>query len=224
MRYLKTLATRPSSRTPQSRPIPGSTQAPNSAAGFTWAVDDWMRLERFLLLGSEGGSYYASEQKLTRENAAAVLRCLAADGGRAVERIAVVSEAGRAPKNDPALFALALAAAEGDAATRRAALAALPRVARTGTHLLHFAAFAEGFRGWGRGLRRAVADWYTGRGTPSWPTSSSSTRRATAGRTATCCAWRTRSRRPRRAGRCTVGSRRAGRASARSRTRTRGCA
>ena len=48
----------------------------------------------------------------------------------------------------------------GDTATRRAALAALPQVARTGTHLFQFAGFVEGFRGWGRSLRRAVGRWY----------------------------------------------------------------
>ena len=45
-------------------------------------------------------------------------------------------------------------------ATRQAALAALPQVARTGTHLFQFAVFVEGFRGWGRSLRRAVGRWY----------------------------------------------------------------
>jgi 60 kDa SS-A/Ro ribonucleoprotein len=63
---------------------------------------------------------------------------VAADGRRAVARIAAVSEAGRAPKNDPAVFALALAGAMGDAGTRAAALAAVPRVCRTGTHLFGF--------------------------------------------------------------------------------------
>jgi 60 kDa SS-A/Ro ribonucleoprotein len=33
-------------------------------------------------------------------------------------------------------------------------------VARTGTHLFQFALFVEGFRGWGRSLRRAVGRWY----------------------------------------------------------------
>ena len=37
----------------------------------------------------------------------------------------------------------------------------MPRVARTGTHLFRFAGFAEGFRGWGRSLRRAIGRWYT---------------------------------------------------------------
>lgn len=146
--------------TPQSQPIPGSTQVSNSAGGYAWTVDDWTRLHRFLVLGSEGGSYYAGERKLTAENAAAVLRCVATDGLRTVQTIVEISVAGRAPKNDPALFALALASAKGDEPTRKAALAALPRVARTGTHLMHFAAFVDAQRGWGRGLRSAVAAWY----------------------------------------------------------------
>jgi 60 kDa SS-A/Ro ribonucleoprotein len=162
MSYLKH-ATRPSYTTPQSVAIPGAGQVANSAGGYAWAVDDWTRLRRFLILGSEGGSYYASESKLTRENARAVERCIDADGVRAVAEIERVSHEGRAPKNDPALFALALAAGLGDQPTRKAALEALPQVARTGTHLFQFATFVEGFRGWGRSLRRAVGRWYAER-------------------------------------------------------------
>jgi 60 kDa SS-A/Ro ribonucleoprotein len=160
MMYLKRHGTQ---RVPQWAPIPGSGQVPNSAGGFAWEVDDWARLRRFLILGSEGGSYYADEWTLTRENARAVERCIREDGKRAVGEIARVSEEGRAPKNDPALFALAMAAGVRDEETRRAALEALPRVARTGTHLFQFASFVEQFRGGGRSLRRAVGGWYAGR-------------------------------------------------------------
>jgi 60 kDa SS-A/Ro ribonucleoprotein len=160
MSYLKRIRTR---RPPQSAPIAGSGQVPNSAGGFAWEVDGWARLRRFLVLGSEGGSYYASERTLTRENAEAVERCVAADGVRAVAEIVGVSDEGRAPKNDPALFALAMAAGLGDELTRKAALQALPQVARTGTHLFQFVTFVEGFRGWGRSLRRAVGSWYAAR-------------------------------------------------------------
>ena len=160
MSYLKLPGTR---RVPQSAPIHGSDQVPNSAGGYAWAVDEWTRLRRFLILGSEGGSYYASEQKLTRQNANAVVDCIRADGARAVAEIVAVSRDGRAPKNDPAIFALAMAAGLGDEPTRRAALDALPQVCRTGTHLFQFVTFVEGFRGWGRSLRRAVARWYAER-------------------------------------------------------------
>jgi 60 kDa SS-A/Ro ribonucleoprotein len=148
-------------QTPQIEPIPGSNQIRDSAGGYSFAVDDWARLDRFLVLGAEGGSYYAGERALTIENAQNARRCLTLDGGRAVRRIVEVSEAGRAPRNDPAIFLLALAASVGDAATRAAALAALPRVCRTGTHLFQFAQFVQSFRGWGRALRRGVAAWYT---------------------------------------------------------------
>ncbi len=143
----------------QSEPLPGTVR--NSAGGYAFPVDDWTRLDRFLLLGTESATYYASARALTREAAASVERCLAEDGRRAVRRIVEVSAAGRAPKNEPALFALAMAVGLGDDATRAAGLAALSRVARTGTHLFHFAEYVEAFRGWGRGLRRAVARWYT---------------------------------------------------------------
>ena len=148
-------------RIPQSEPILGTV--PNAAGGYVFAVDDWTRLDRFLVLGSEGGSYYATPRALTRENAEAVLRCIAADGRRAVATIVAISEAGRAPKQDPAIFALALAAGAEADTTRRAALAALPRVCRTGTHLFGFAEAIAATRGWGRGLRRAVGRWYTER-------------------------------------------------------------
>ncbi len=158
MTYLKTIYS--TKETPQSERIPGTAQVKNGAGGYSFAVDDWTRLARFLVLGSEGGSYYATERALSLENAEAVCRCLALDGARVVREIVAVSEAGRAPKNDPALFALAVAASFGDDDTRRRALASLPAVARTGTHLFHFAQFVDGMRGWGRGLRQAVSNWY----------------------------------------------------------------
>jgi 60 kDa SS-A/Ro ribonucleoprotein len=155
MSYLKLFR---KDRVPQWEPLPG--RVANSAGGHAWPVDEWTRLRRFLILGSEGGSYYASEWKLTRQNVQAVEQAVRRDGTRAVAEIAAVSREGRAPKNDPALFALAAAAGADDAETRKAALEALPQVARTGTHLFQFASFVEGFRGWGRSLRRAVGRWY----------------------------------------------------------------
>src|SRR6185295_14109591 len=141
-----------------------TSQIRNDNAGYVCAADDWARLDRFLILGCEGGTFYATERKLTSENAEAVLRCIAADGARVVARIVAVSDAGRAPKNDPALFALALAAKLGDEPTRRAAHAALPKVARIGTHLFHFAEYVKALGGWGRGTMRAFAGWYNDMG------------------------------------------------------------
>ena len=159
-KYTKHFSTK---ATLQSQPIPGTNQVPNSAGGFTWQLDDWARLDRFLVLGVEGGTFYVSERKLTISNAEVVARCLAADGIRTIDRIVAISDSGRAPKNDPAIFSLAMAAKLGDEATRRAAYAALPKVCRIGTHLMHFAEYAQGFGGWGRGMRKAVGSWFNGK-------------------------------------------------------------
>jgi len=149
-------------QTPQTQAIPGreAEMAKNNAGGFSFVVSPWDQLDRFLILGTEGGTYYVGERELTKANAQNVLRLIAQDGIRVVNRVVEISDAGRAPKNDPALFVLALASAADSEATRKAALDALPKVARIGTHLFHFAAFVDGVRGWGRALRRAVGNWY----------------------------------------------------------------
>ena len=146
--------------TPQTEPVVGINQIENNAGGFVFALDNWKRLDRFLILGSEGGTYYVGEKELTKDNAKAVLECIKLDGARTVNRIVEISDSGRAPKNDPALFALAMCAGLGNVETKKAALEALSKVARIGTHLFHFVEYVEGFRGWGRGLRNVIADWY----------------------------------------------------------------
>ena len=153
--------------TPQAERIPGTNQVPNSAGGYAWPVDNWMRFDRFLIFGSERGTYYIRERKLTVENATNVRECITEDGPRTVRRIVEISAAGRAPSNDPALFALAMCAGLGNDATRAMALEALPEVARTGTHLFHFLQYIRAFRGWGRGVRRAVGRWYTAKPAPA---------------------------------------------------------
>jgi 60 kDa SS-A/Ro ribonucleoprotein len=158
--YAKHYSTR---ATPQAEPVPGKAMVPNSGGGFGFEVDDWVRLDRFLILGSEGGSYYASEKKLTIENARCVLRCLDLDPERVVNQIVAISDAGRAPRNDPAIFALAIACGHTNPSARRLAEAALPKVCRIGTHLFQFIEAVKGFRGFGQGLKRAVGTWYNSR-------------------------------------------------------------
>lgn len=154
------LATVSTRNTPQSRPA-DARQVPNSAGGFSFRVDPWQRLRRFLVLGVDGGSFYASDRELALENAQVVLDLVALDGLQVVREVLEISESGRAPKQQPALFTLAVAIARGDVDTRRAAEQALPRVARTGTHIMTFAKYVRQFRGWGRILKRGVGAWFT---------------------------------------------------------------
>ncbi|HZV50669.1 MAG TPA: TROVE domain-containing protein [Candidatus Dormibacteraeota bacterium] len=163
-RYVRHLRT-----TPQSMPIPDVPHmVPNRAGGFVYPLSDEERLWRFLVLGSADGSYYASAPELTRENAFVVDRLLEAGKGPwVVDRIVEVSESGRAPRQEPAILALALCLRTApDVETRRRAAEATPRVCRTVTALasLAEASKAVGAKpGWGRVARRAFNNWLTSR-------------------------------------------------------------
>lgn len=153
-------------KTPQSQPIPNTDQVKNAAGGYVYKVSPLTALNRFLVLGTEGGTYYTTEQKLTVDNTKNVIECIKNNGLEAVRMIVDISTGGRAHKNDPAIFALALACTYGDEKTRCAAHDAIPMVCRIGTHLFHFMQAIQDIKGkWGRGLRRGVANFYTGRDT-----------------------------------------------------------
>ncbi|KAJ3316754.1 60 kDa SS-A/Ro ribonucleoprotein, partial [Blyttiomyces sp. JEL0837] len=194
--------------TPQTKPIPGkeSLMAENNAGGFSFTVTPKTQLLRFLILGSESGSYYATEQKLTAENAKNVIKMIqSGDGLEVVKTVVEVSDSGRAAKQDTGILVLALCIRLGDDATRKAAYASIGKVCRIPTtlfQLLTFTSTLEGKapagvevkeqvkkegddmetvdlgvnkttskrkmkkspaycgRGWGRGMRKAIGNWY----------------------------------------------------------------
>jgi 60 kDa SS-A/Ro ribonucleoprotein len=149
-------------QTPQSQPAGGAT-VKNAAGGFVFGISDLDRLRRFLILGTEGGTYYTKAPELTRQNAEVVIRLATNDPTTLVDTIVEISVGGRAPRQNPAIFALAIAASLADDAGRTYALSKVNDVCRTGTHLYLFAGYVRQFRGWGRGLKRAVGRWYTQR-------------------------------------------------------------
>lgn len=140
-------------------------QVKNNAGGYTFALDKWGQLERFLILGAAGGTYYVGERELTRENAKVVEECLAEDPHRTLERIMQISDAGRAPKSDPAIFALAMATSSPNEVARKLGYHAIPTVCRIGTHLFKWAGDHKALGGntQGRAFRSNVANWYNSR-------------------------------------------------------------
>lgn len=149
-------------KTPQTEKVPGvQRQATNNAGGVSFTISKWDYLERFLVLGTEGGTFYVKQKALTVANAKNVQECIDSDGTRAVDAIVEVSQKGRSANNDAAVFALAMACSCKDKATRKYALGNLDKVCRIGTHLFHFMVYIKTMRGFGRGLREAIADWYT---------------------------------------------------------------
>jgi len=144
-------------QTPQTRPLPGQTQ--NNAGGFSFTVDKWKRLERFLILGSDKGTYYVKECELTFDNAKSVLECIKEDPQRVLNTVSDISEGGRAPKNDQALFVLAILTAKAPHLLKNFDIT---RVARIGTHIFDLCGMVEkqGLRRWGRSLRSFIGKWY----------------------------------------------------------------
>lgn len=136
-------------------------QVANSAGGFSFKVGDADRLRRFLVLGTDKGSFYANQKNLTKENAKFVIGLIGTDEALVRETTVAVSDAGLAAKNSPALFVMALLFTYGT--DKAAAREALLKVARTSTHLFEFAEYINGLGGWGRAKRGAIADWYTGK-------------------------------------------------------------
>ncbi|URP22218.1 Ro-like RNA binding protein [Microbacterium phage Big4] len=162
---LKSVVTRKGMTATSQRTKARPEQIKNAAGGYTFAVSDLDQIKRFLILGSEA-TYYQPGAEVTAENTATLRKALATpEGARAVvDLIVEVSTQGRAAKQDYAIFALALASDPNTSADTGYALSKLPAVARTATTLIQFVGFALQFRGWGRALKRAVAEWYTDKG------------------------------------------------------------
>ncbi|MFC6659004.1 TROVE domain-containing protein [Deinococcus multiflagellatus] len=130
-------------RTPQTEGL-DPRQIKNNAGGYVYGLSDEARLTRFLILGTDGGTFYAGERAHTTQATEFVKTFVQVDAAAALRITLDVVRAARAPKPDPALLVLALIAKTAlNAADRQAAWAALPEVARTGTMLLHFLAFAD---------------------------------------------------------------------------------
>lgn len=125
--------------TPPTKPLPGreAEMAKNDAGGFVFNQDDWSALERFVILGAEGGTYYVNQHELVLRNVAVVNRCIVADPAKTAEIVAQVSESGRAFKNNVAAFVLSYMVSKGGP-PRFAAYRVLNRVIRTGRALLEF--------------------------------------------------------------------------------------
>lgn len=139
-------------------------QKTNHAGGYTFVIGDLERVKRFLIMGSEA-SFYQSGAKLSLENAKTLQKVASGTEEQVrelIDLIVGVSVAGRAVKQQPALFALALTIATTEhASVKNYGYSKLKDVARTGTTLFQFAGYLSQFQRFGMGARKAIAGWYT---------------------------------------------------------------
>jgi 60 kDa SS-A/Ro ribonucleoprotein len=155
------------SRTPQNQPIAAEQDRMilNSAGGYAFAADDWTRLRRFLIIGTDKGTYYADEQKLTEDAIQLVRACIAHDSAQTLNIVLDVRARNLALRLSPLLFTYAAITILADELTIARAYAALGDICQTASQLFEFLEARKGLRGHnlGAGARRAVARWYRGR-------------------------------------------------------------
>lgn len=149
--------------TPQNQRAPGRTdQVVNNAGGYVFEMTPVAWLRRFLTMGTTGGTFYVGQNELTMEAGNKLLEFTKTDflHKQMVDEIVEISLEGRAPKQNPTLFALAIACQIGSTEAKQYARQQITKVVRTGTHLFIFVGYLKQFGGWSRGLRKAVANWY----------------------------------------------------------------
>lgn len=149
---------------PQTTRTPGRTdEVKNNAGGFVFSVSARQRLERFLILGTDGGTYYVGQSNLTNQNLDFVKALIAKDERAVIDTLVDVADANRAAKNSPSIYTLALVLSEGKDKVYLRATDVVNKVVRTGTHLFEFCTYIDSLGGWGRAKRSAVAGWYEGK-------------------------------------------------------------
>jgi hypothetical protein len=162
-------------RIPQTIGLPG--QIANNAGGYSFPLpleQEWMR---YLIIGSksDNGSYYQCGGAI----ATTISKCIMAAVSSAttcahlIRDIVDVSVKGRAPKQEMTMMSLAAAIVfPPDNACKAQALAAISQVCRIPTHLFMLVQYirdlsqdkAKPGKGFGKGVRRALTEYYTSRG------------------------------------------------------------
>jgi 60 kDa SS-A/Ro ribonucleoprotein len=133
-------------------------QIKNNAGGFVFQISDQSRLERFLILGVDGGTYYVNEAVHAKSNVQFLNEMIERDEASVLATIVDVSVNGRAYKQSPALFALASVIVHGR--DKQAVKAVFNRVVRTGTNLYEVVNYLNTMGGWGRAKREIVSSWF----------------------------------------------------------------
>lgn len=137
-------------------------QVQNNAGGFVYEVSAADRLRRFLVLGTEGGTFYASQRDLTRENTHFLAEYASKSPFEFMNVLVDVNANNSAPRHSTVLYALAtLWRLTPDPLVKVEIKARFPEFVRTGTHLFEFTDYVTAYTKGSRGLRSMLAKWYT---------------------------------------------------------------
>jgi hypothetical protein len=160
---------------PQTIGLPG--QVANNAGGYSFPLpieQEWMR---YLIIGSksDNGSYYQCGGAIATTISRCIMAAVASPATceHLIRDIVDVSVKGRAPKQEMTMMSLAAAIVfPADSVCKAQALAAVNQVCRIPTHLFMLIQYirdlsqdkAKPGKGFGKGVRRALIEYYTSRG------------------------------------------------------------
>lgn len=174
--FTRALST-PTPQTEKNDPI----QVKNNAGGFVFEVTDKTRLERFLILGTDGGTYYQNELDLTKQNLNWLSDLISRNEELVWDTVRTISDEGRAYKNSPTIMALTFLFKYGKikdvpstykddegiwrfkknfSYKEKTAKNLFPTVIRTFTHMSEIERYAKFLGLSGRSYRSAKAAWY----------------------------------------------------------------
>ena len=162
-------------RIPQTIGLPG--QIANNAGGYSFPLpleQEWMR---YLIIGSksDNGSYYQCGGAIATTISKCIMAAVSSPATceHLIRDIVDVSVSARAPKQEMTMMSLAAAIVfPPDNACKARALAAINQVCRIPTHLFMLVQYirdlsqdkAKPGKGFGKGVRRALTEYYTSRG------------------------------------------------------------
>jgi 60 kDa SS-A/Ro ribonucleoprotein len=136
-------------------------QVVNNTGGFVFEVSDKSRLERFLILGVDGGTYYVTENDLTKQNVNWLISLIKSDPVLVLNTTLDVSKSGRSYRNSAAIFVFALMLNYAPNDVKSMVASSAHEVARTATMVYELAQYIENLSGWGRSKRTAISNWFT---------------------------------------------------------------
>ena len=160
---------------PQTIGLPG--QIANNAGGYSFALpleQEWMR---YLIIGSksDNGSFYQSGGAIATTISKCIMAAVSSSATceHLIRDIVEVSVNARAPKQEMTMMALAAAIVfPADVICKKNALDAIGKVCRIPTHLFMMVQYIRDLsqdkatpgKGFGKGVRRALTEYYTSRG------------------------------------------------------------
>ena len=166
-KILSDVSFNPARKTTPARVKATKGQVKSEQGGYVFKTDDLEKVRRFLILGAET-SFYAAGEKVAMENAVTLRKLAKTDAAlQVIDIIEEISVGGRAPKQSPGLFALALIIGTTPLENVKAyAYSKLSSVARTASTLFEFTGYLEQFKPLGgTGFKKAVGRWYSEKST-----------------------------------------------------------